>query len=295
MLEKSIIQSIQDKELDQSGIAASMLRLDTLHPIVSGNKLYKLKYYLNDAKQHNKKGILTFGGAFSNHLVATAYAAREHGLKSIGIVRGEIHESPTVTLSECLSYGMELISMSRNTFLSVDTQALALEYPDYLVIPQGGYGELGMKGASDILHSNETIEFTHIIAACGSGTMGAGIINASAANQETMLISVLKNNFSIQQEVEELLTESGKLKQHKIFFQYHGGGYAKKDKDVIKTMNTFFSQHSIPTDFVYTGKMVHGFYNLVKNGYFAKNSKILLIHSGGLQGNRSLINGELIF
>ena len=295
MLEKSVIQSILDPILEKLQVEAAMLRLDQIHPIISGNKLFKLKYYLKQALETNMKGIVTFGGAYSNHLVATAFAAKERGLHAIGYVRGESNDPLTPTLTECYAYGMELKFVSRTNFSNLDQDALKKNHPEYSIVPQGGYGIVGAKGASDIIYNHGVKDFTHIIAACGTGTMGAGIINASEPNQHTILISVLKNNFSIETEVQRLLTDAGKNRNYQILFQYHMGGYAKKHAEVLKTMNSFFEMQSIPTDFVYTGKMVHAFYDLASNSFFKPGSKILLIHSGGLQGNRSLSKDELIF
>jgi len=192
MLEKSVIQPIKDPKLEMHYLEAAMLRLDQIHPIVSGNKLFKLKFYLKQALECNMKGIVTFGGAYSNHLVATAFAAKENGLHAIGYVRGESNELLTPTLSECILYGMELKFMSRTNFGNLDLDAMKKIHPEYCIVPHGGYGILGAKGASDIMYNHEAKDYTHIIAACGTGTMGAGIINASEPNQQTILISVVK-------------------------------------------------------------------------------------------------------
>lgn len=295
MKENSVIQKLHGEVLERSYIEADMLRLDMIHPVVSGNKLFKLKYYLTTAIENDKNGIVTCGGAFSNHLVVAAYLAKEKGLHSIGYVRADSHESPTPTLKECIDYGMDLQYISRTDFNQINHAYVEQFHSDYLFIPQGGYGFLGAKGAADILNNHQTSAYTHILAACGTGTMGAGLTNAAEPHQEIILISTLKNNFSIQEEVQVMLTEQGKTRKQKILFQYHMGGYAKKNIEVLNTMNRFFTEEGIPTDFVYTGKMIHAFYDLLKNNYFEEGSKILLIHSGGLQGNRSLTNNELVF
>lgn len=299
---KELLHPFSDKITDQLGLSCSMLRLDLLHSVVSGNKLFKLNFYLKEAKQKEKEGILTMGGAYSNHLVATAYAAKKAGLRSIGYVRGEETEQPSQTLEECKEYGMQLVYISREEFVNIQPEILALQYTTFLVVPQGGYGEKGMKGASEILSFEGAAAFDCIIAACGTGTMGAGLIRAASDQQKVLLVSVLKNNFSIRAEIDQLLFSRQKDPyRHKdpysyeIDFAHHHGGYAKHSTALFHTMNWFYQTHGIPTDFVYTGKMVHAFYQMVSNGRFQQKQKILLIHSGGLQGNRSLTKNELVF
>ena len=296
MLEKNSIQAFEDEATISHELYCSFLRLDLLHPVVSGNKLFKLKYYLEEAQSNHQKGIVTLGGPHSNHLVASAYAAKESKLESIGLVRGEQPVILSETLRDCQAYGMELKFTSREIFDATTTNMLQERYPAHLVIQQGGYGKTGMRGAMDILKIKGTEEFDYILAACGSGTTGAGLIRAAHPNQRVVLLSVLKNNFSILDEINALVESTEKnYPDFDMLFDFHLGGYAKKNTALFKTMNSFHSKHQIPTDFVYTGKLVHGFYQLAKDSFFPKKSKILLIHSGGLQGNRSLTKNELIY
>lgn len=296
MLEKNIIQSINDERVQSRGISAAMLRLDQLHPIVSGNKLFKLKHYLASAKNSAKKGILTLGGAFSNHLVAAAYAAKMNNLESIGFVRGEAPQKLTPGLMDCISYGMQLEFQSRASFGSIDLSKVSTAYPNHAIIPHGGYGRMGMLGAKEIMEIPGVEAYDAVIAACGTGTMAAGLIAGLKPHQHLTLVSVLKNNFTVKDEIKQLLFEEEiNNKRYKIRFDFHMGGYAKKNKLLFEAMNDFYSIHHIPTDFVYTGKLVHAFYSMMEAGTFANGSKVLLIHSGGLQGNRSLCNNELIF
>ena len=296
MIKNNILHFFEDEYTTMHELTCAVLRIDTLHPIISGNKLFKLKYYIKEAVDKNKKGILTLGGYYSNHLVATAYAAEEAGLISIGIVRGEKPTNLSPTLIECINYNMEIIFYNRNKFDSINVEELQALYPEYIVIPQGGYGKNGMLGAKDILQIKGTEEFDHIVAACGTGTMGAGLISAAADHQKIVLISVLKHNFSVLEEIRDLLHPSEKnYSSFDLLFDFHLGGYARTSQQLFDAMNYFYSKHQIPTDFVYTGKMVYGFYELAASGFFPKKSKILLIHSGGLQGNRSLTNNQLIY
>lgn len=296
MLEKNIIQPINEEQLQSSGISAAILRLDRLHPIVSGNKIFKLNHYLAAAKNSAKKGILTFGGAFSNHLVAAAYAAKMNNLESIGFVRGEAPKKISHGLMDCISYGMQLEFMNRESFDSIDVAQFSTAYPSHAIIPHGGFGRMGMLGAKEIMEIPGVEAYDIVVAACGTGTMAAGLIAGLKPHQQLTLVSVLKNNFSLQDEIKQLLFEEEiNNKRYDIRFDFHLGGYAKKNALLFEAMNNFYSIHQIPTDFVYTGKLVYAFYQMMKAGDFEDGSKVLLIHSGGLQGNRSLCNNELIF
>jgi 1-aminocyclopropane-1-carboxylate deaminase/D-cysteine desulfhydrase-like pyridoxal-dependent ACC family enzyme len=296
MVNEGLIQGITSETHKNNTVRVSMLRLDKLHPVVSGNKLFKLKYHLQETIQQGKKSIVTMGGPYSNHLVAAAYASQQAGLHSIGIVRGNEPEEFSHTLTECIQYGMRLIFCERDEFDSINAPTINEQFPEAYFIAQGGYGLIGAKGSSEILSFQKAREFDFIIAACGTGTMGAGLVNASSANQKIILISVLKNNFSIKTELENMIDESSITKNNFIIkFDFHFGGYAKKNKLLFESMNQFYIKNNIETDFVYTGKMVYAVNEMIKEKFFPSGSNILMIHSGGLQGNRSLQNGELLF
>jgi len=296
MIKDDFLQEITNETHKTNNLRVSMLRLDKLHPVVSGNKLFKLKYHLKEANQLGNKSIVTMGGPYSNHLVATAYASQQAGIPSIGLVRGHQPTTFSDTLNDCIAYGMELNFLTKEKFEHINSDYIEKKYPGAYFISQGGYGPLGVKGAEEMLSLEGHHHFDYIIAACGTGTMGAGLVNASSSNQQIILISVLKNNFTIKQEIECLINEKSKGKNNlSINFDFHLGGYAKKDKFLFDAMNQFYIDNKIETDFVYTGKMIYAFNQLIENEYFKKNSRILLIHSGGLQGNRSLQNGELLY
>jgi len=191
MLEKNIIQPINDKQVHSHGITAAILRLDLLHPIVSGNKIFKLNHYLAAAKDNAKKGVLTFGGAFSNHLVATAFAAKRNNLESIGYVRGELPNKLSQSLLDCISYGMQLEFMSREDFDAIELDQFSTTHPNHAIIPHGGYGRMGMLGAKEIMEIPGIETFDIVLAACGTGTMAAGLIAGLAPHQALTLISVL--------------------------------------------------------------------------------------------------------
>jgi 1-aminocyclopropane-1-carboxylate deaminase len=276
---------------------ADVLRLDLIDPVISGNKWFKLKEYISQAIELNKKVIITFGGAYSNHIVATAAASRANNLKSIGIIRGEKPVEFSHTLKNAISYGMELFFESREAFKNKEVpQAITKTYSpeELLMVGEGGYGILGMIGASQILKHTDAARYSHIVTATGTGTTLAGIINASKEHQQILGISALKNNFSVKEEIKALLPPDLWNRVH-VNFDYHFGGYAKAPKELLAFMNRWYEQTMIPSDFVYTGKLFYAVNDLIMKGFFGEGSRILMIHSGGLQGNLSLPNGSLIF
>ena len=271
----------------------SVLRLDVFHPIVSGNKWFKLKYYLQEALDQNKEIVASYGGAYSNHLVALAYAAKELGLKSKGFIRGEGTNS--FTLAEAVTYGMELIFLSRENYKLQKRLDTFPSSESIYWIPEGGYGKLGAIGAGEILSVVDTSPFTHIACAVGTGTMIAGLITAAKSTQKIIGISVLKNNVALINDIRNLLPNSKANEDIHLISNYHFGGYAKKTTELITSIIDFWKTEKIPTDFVYTGKLIYACNQLIKQGYFPQESKLLIIHSGGLQGNRTIEPGVLPF
>ncbi|MFL5741059.1 MAG: 1-aminocyclopropane-1-carboxylate deaminase/D-cysteine desulfhydrase [Flavisolibacter sp.] len=267
-----------------------VLRLDLVHPLVSGNKWFKLKYYLEDAAQQQKKIIASYGGAWSNHIHALAAACNSFGFQSIGIIRGERSETLSPTLQDAEAMGMKLYFLSREEYrIKKIPSDLANEFdPDEIYfIPEGGYGNLGARGASEILTRVETKSYTHILCAVGTGTTLAGLIRTNNGTQELIGISVLKNNHSIEEEISSLLPIELRHR-YKIFHDYHFGGYAKCNNELLRFMKEWERETAIPLDFVYTAKLFYAVSDLLQKNYFPENSKILLIHTGGLQGNRGL-------
>ena len=277
-----------------SVVESSILRLDKLHPIVSGNKWFKLRYYIEDAIANKATTIASFGGPYSNHLVALAFAAKENNLKSIGYVRATKEDTLTPSLQEALAYGMQLEFMGRTHFQAIKNDLLKANKKENAVyfIDEGGYGALGAKGAATIL--NEYCkDYTTIIAAVGTGTMLAGLIQAAAPHQNIIGIPVLKNEKSIESEIKTLLKDS--TKQFTLLHNFHQGGYAKTNPALIAFMNQLWETEKIPSDIVYTGKLLMAVESLLKENYFKAGTKLLVIHSGGLQGNRSLPAGTLLY
>jgi 1-aminocyclopropane-1-carboxylate deaminase len=297
---KPHIQSILSFSPSQK---VDLLRLDSLHPIVSGNKFYKLRFYIATAIENGVATVASFGGPYSNHIVALAYSAKEAGLKSIGYIRTNADEPTTPSLAEAKHYGMELVYLGRTDFQSKKASILetSATKSDTYLIDEGGYGTIGAKGAATIFTENDTAHYDYIVCAVGTGTMLAGCINAASSNQKIIGIPVLKNEGSIENEINALLLDKNDLNNYKnskpytLLHQFHQGGYAKTNPVMIDFMNRLWDAEKIPTDIVYTSKLLFGVEQLIKENYFEKAASILVIHSGGLQGNRSLPVGTLKF
>jgi 1-aminocyclopropane-1-carboxylate deaminase len=270
----------------------SILRLDKIHPVISGNKWFKLKGYLEDAKAKKMDAIASFGGAYSNHIVALAYAGRLAGMATVGFIRGE--EGDSESLKQARAFGMELHFVSRADY--DDKEKIKQTFTDrhWLWVAEGGYGSCGAEGAADILRIPGCEKYTDIICACGTGTMIAGLVNSSLPHQKITGISVLKNHTSLDTNIKKLLINPQK-NNWETKHDFHFGGYAKHPKNLLVFMNTFWQQTTIPTDIVYTSKLCYATLQLITENYFNPNSKILIIHSGGLQGNHSLKHHELVF
>lgn len=290
----SVEWNLQNGEIFHFTVA----RLDQLHPFISGNKYFKLKYNLQQAIEENKQGIITMGGAFSNHLAATAFACYEEGLGSIGIVRGEIVEPLNPTLAFCKQHQMKLIPVDRNDYAnnSDAVQKIINQNADLFFVPEGGNNRMGLKGCEEILrHIKDVNEFTHIICSMGTGTTFKGIAASATASQTVIGIPALKIKEEEQtQFILQHATVSSPAKQF-IMFQFAGKGYARYDEQLLNFMNSFYTKTSIPTDIVYTGKLMKAIIALAEEKYFPANSKVLAIHSGGLQGNNSLPTATLLF
>lgn len=287
-LKKITTDIVQHPSLQNKNIHLHVLRLDKIHPVISGNKWFKLKYHLDNFNAGNYKGIVTLGGAWSNHIVATACACHIKKIKSVGIIRGDKPSQPSPTLLESARYEMNLKFISRENYGQIKNDGhnewIRKEFPDHYIIPEGGAGKEGEKGASEILHFANGNNYTHIACAVGTGTMLNGICQSALPKLKILGIAVLKG-----------WKEESKTANAKFILNYHFGGYAKCTEALIGFMNDFFSHSNIPTDFVYTGKLAYAIFDMIKKDQFPANSKVLMIHSGGLQGNASLEKGSLIF
>jgi len=256
-----------------------------IHPTVSGNKYRKLKYNLQKAQYENYNGILTFGGAFSNHIAATAAAGQALNIPTVGIIRGEELASNTAlnsTLSYAKSCGMHLDFVSRSTYNDKTDLAylktLLETYENFYVIPEGGTNALAVKGCQEILTEKDQA-FDVICCAVGTGGTISGLINASLPTQKIIGFPALKGGF-LNQDIRKFATQSN----WELWEAYHFGGYARVDSKLISFMNDFKSIYNIPLDPVYTAKMMYGIFDAIQSGELSKNIKVLAIHTGGLQG-----------
>ena len=272
--------------LKEKEVRLFIKRIDKIHPFVSGNKWFKLKYNLLEAKKQGLNTLLTFGGAYSNHIAATAFAAHEKGLKSIGIIRGEEHLPLNTTLRFAIENGMKLHYVSRNYYkekTSADfLEKLNVHFGDFYLIPEGGSNELAIKGATEILDSNDNQDY--ICCAVGTGGSIAGIINGSNDKQTVIGFPAIKGFEQLEKEINNWTNATN----YKFINEYVGNGYAKINKDLVAFINEFNALHNIPLDAIYNGKMFKGVLDLVSKDYFPKGSSILAIHTGGLQGNKGM-------
>ena len=282
---EQIAQSIPYQYISIDGINISIKRLDLVHPHISGNKFFKLKYNLLAARQQGYKKLLTFGGAYSNHIAATAYAAQLFDFESLGIIRGEeLASKPlNLTLNTAQQFGMQLQFVMRETYRQKQSPAylaqLQQDYPEYYVIPEGGTNPLAIQGCTEILSDADRQNYALICCAVGTGGTIAGLIEASHSQQQVLGFFALKGDF-LCREIQQL-TEK---RNWQITDQYCCGGYAKTTPELLQFIRTFEQQYNIPLEQIYTGKMLLGLIDLIQQGTFPKDHRILVIHSGGLQG-----------
>ena len=280
-----IAQTIPYQQITVEGFEISIKRLDLVHPQISGNKFFKLKYNLLAAQQQGYKKLLTFGGAYSNHIAATAYAAQLFDFESLGIIRGEeLASKPlNLTLNTAQQFGMQLQFVMRETYRQKQSPAylaqLQQDYPEYYVIPEGGTNPLAIQGCTEILSDADRQNYALICCAVGTGGTIAGLIEASHSQQQVLGFFALKGDF-LCREIQQL-TEK---RNWQITDQYCCGGYAKTTPELLQFIRTFEQQYNIPLEQIYTGKMLLGLIDLIQQGTFPKDHRILVIHSGGLQG-----------
>ncbi|MEA9411629.1 1-aminocyclopropane-1-carboxylate deaminase/D-cysteine desulfhydrase [Flavobacterium sp. PL02] len=281
-----------------NNISLTIKREDLIHPFISGNKYRKLKYNLLQAKAENQETLLTFGGAFSNHIAAVAYAGKESGFKTIGIIRGDelidkIEGNPTLKFAQ--ENGMQFEFVSREDYRLKSEQSfldnLKSKFGAFYLVPEGGTNELAVRGCEEIL-TPEDAEFNYVCCAVGTGGTISGISNSALPNQKVLGFPALKGDF-----LKDEIRIFAKNQNWELITDYHFGGYGKVNLELIAFINQFFDENQIPLDPIYTGKMVFGVIDLIRKNYFPENSKILLIHTGGLQGiqgmNMKLMNKNL--
>lgn len=299
------VEKLVDVLFTEKEVNVSVLRLDKVHPVLSGNKIYKLHYFLQEALQSENAEekyngtILTFGGVYSNHLAATAYACKKLNLKSIGIVRGERHPNSTHTLKQCESDGMHLHFVNKLKYQFRNTKSFQEEMQDQfgncLIIPEGGYHPLGAKGASLIMDSFNHKKYSHICTATGTATTLAGLLAVAPPSLQIISVPVLKNMTDINERLKMLIPQQENTDNLQILDNYYFNGYGRKNDTLFEFMNQCWLKYKLPLDFVYTAKMMYAVIDSIKNNYFKKGNEILCLHTGGLQGNISLPLNTLLF
>ncbi|AOW21685.1 1-aminocyclopropane-1-carboxylate deaminase/D-cysteine desulfhydrase [Urechidicola croceus] len=288
-IENSILQEIHFSDIKQKGISLFIKREDLIHPYISGNKFRKLKYNILQAQEEGHKTLLTFGGAFSNHIAAVASVGKEYSFKTIGVIRGDelqkdfekiLISNPTLKFAnEC---GMQFKFVSRTDYRLKNSDSfinnLKNEFGDFYLIPEGGTNKLAVKGCEEIL-DNSTEKFNVVCCSIGTGGTISGLINSVKEDQKVIGFPALKGNF-LEDEIKKLTSQSNNWK---LINDYHFGGYAKTTEELISFINRFKKETKIQLDPIYTGKMVFGIIDLIKKNYFNSGTKILVIHTGGLQ------------
>lgn len=275
--------------LQEKGVTLYIKREDTIHPLISGNKYRKLKYNLLEAQKQGYDTLLTFGGAFSNHIAAVACAGHEQGFKTIGVIRGgELEtgrkENPTLQLAH--EHGMQFHFVSRSDYRQKNEegfqQNLKEQFGNFYRLPEGGTNALAVKGCAEILTETDA-QFDVICSSVGTGGTLAGLINLTHSHQKVLGFPALKGDF-LKADIHTFAHND----RWDLVTDYHFGGYAKVDAHLVDFINTFKKNTGIPLDPIYTGKLLFGIFDLVKKDFFEKGTQILAIHTGGLQGIKGM-------
>ncbi|MEP0986410.1 pyridoxal-phosphate dependent enzyme [Ekhidna sp.] len=278
------IEELNHPLLEEKKIKLFVKRDDLIHPEIMGNKWRKLKYNLLKMKEEGKEAIVTMGGAFSNHIAATAAAAKEYGFNAVGIIRGnELGINSNHTLKLAHEKGMQLEFVDRETFRSCreDSSIIQSQFPDHYFLPEGGTNELAIKGCEEIFTEIQQ-KFDVIVTPVGTGGTFAGLVKATT--QMVMGVSALKGNF-ITSEIRSLLAKHYIINSnYEIISDYHFGGYGKIKPELIDFINWFKENFGILLDPIYTGKCFFAVWDMIKTDKFEKNLEIVLLHTGGLQG-----------
>lgn len=285
-----------DEVIQQKGSRLFILREDLIHPEISGNKWRKLKYNIQEAKQKGCDTILTFGGAYSNHIAATAAAGREFGVKTIGIIRGEKTLPLNPTLELASENGMKFKYISRtqyrenNKYEKSFIESLKKEFGNFYLVPEGGSNALAVKGCTEIIQ-NIRVDFDVICCACGTGGTIAGII--ASTQKQVIGFPALKGADFLKSDIKNLLRDYALNEQTKIDntnwnlnLNYHFGGYAKFNDELVEFIKEFKEKHNLQLDLIYTGKVLFGIYDLLQNSNQLDNKTIIAVHTGGIQGNK---------
>ncbi len=291
--ENTPLEQISDPFLQERNISLFIQREDLLHPQISGNKWYKLKYNLSEAKVQGKDTLLTFGGAYSNHIYSVAAAGKIFKLNTIGVIRGEENSVLNSTLSFAKDCGMIFYYLNRSDYKNKDSEEilgrLKRIFGDFYLLPEGGTNQLAVKGCCEIISKLKT-EFDYVCCPCGTGGTLAGLISGLTGNNFALGFAILKNASFLKDNVRSVLKSSDKnnLNNWDINLDYHFGGYAKTNTQLSNFTQKFSLLTGIPIETIYTGKMLFGIYDLVSKGFFKEGTRIVAIHTGGLQSSRIL-------
>lgn len=295
-ISSSPMHLLKDPVLEPFGVQLYLKRDDLLHPEVNGNKWRKLKYNLEEAKKQHQEILLTFGGAYSNHIHATAAAGQLFGFRTIGIIRGEKTLPLNPTLKFAQDCGMQLHYISRtaysNKYQWEFLESLRDKFGTFYLLPEGGTNALAVKGCAEIAQEIEEA-YDYICCACGSGGTLAGLAASVSLPAKVLGFAALKGGSFLTGDVNQVLKayvnsfgrpEDPRMNHYQIIANYHCGGYAKTTPELIQFIKDFERRNSVPLDQVYTGKMMFGLYDMIQNGYFKAGETIVALHTGGLQG-----------
>ncbi len=288
--DSAILKSVILPDINKN-INVYIKREDLLHPIISGNKWRKLKYNLVEAKDKGYKTILTFGGAYSNHIHATAGAGKIFGFNTIGIIRGEEHLPLNPTLKDATEFGMRIHYVSRSEYRKKTDEKfiemLHQKFGDFYHVPEGGSNILAVKGGTEIVQ-DINIDFDYIVSACGTGGTLAGVICGLDGNKKAIGISALKGADFLNENVGKFIKDYSCKNYYnwEIKLDYHFGGFAKTKPEQIAYMKEFEKLNNIQLDPIYTSKMIYGIYDMINNGEIKEAKTVIALHTGGLQGRR---------
>ena len=285
-----VLQDLDEPAAKQRGIRLVLLRDDLTHPELPGNKWRKLKYNLLEARAQGHDTLLTFGGAFSNHIAAVATAGRLYGFQTIGVIRGEESQPLNPTLAQAVADGMTLRYLDRDAYRRKQDPAFQAELlsqtgPAY-VLPEGGTNALALRGCAELVAElSAQISFDSLCVACGTGGTLGGILTALQPQQQALGVAALKNGGFLQDEINTLLTDAGRdvAASWSVQTAYHFGGYAKFSPELLVFIQQFQARHGVLLDPIYTGKLLFGILDLLQQDYFAPGSTVVAVHTGGLQ------------
>ncbi len=283
------LQHINEPLFREKGVEVWLKRDDLTHPDISGNKWRKLKYNLVEAKEEGLSTLLTFGGPYSNHIHALAAAGKLFGFKTIGIIRGEPSEEPTDTLQNAAKNGMRILFMDRAQYRLKNEpesiESLHVQLGEFYMVPEGGTNIYALQGCIEMVNEIKT-DYDYICLGCGTGGTLAGVVAGLYGKKKALGFSSLKGKDTLTSSITELVQDftDKTFDNLQITFDYHFGGYAKVNDELIDFIKAFKQNHLTQLEPVYTGKMIYGLYDMIKNDQFPRGTKIVAIHTGGLQG-----------